>query len=47
MRLDVPSPDVVSSQAKIALKASSGDELLELEAVAKSLNLAARSIIDA
>lgn len=34
------------SQAKIALKASSEDELLELEAIAKSLNLCARSIQD-
>lgn len=34
-------------QAKIALKASSEDELLELEAIAKSLNLCARSIQDA
>ncbi|KAI0359172.1 peptidyl-tRNA hydrolase II [Trametes cingulata] len=33
--------------AKVALKASSEDELLELEAIAKSLNLAARSILDA
>ncbi|TBU64837.1 peptidyl-tRNA hydrolase II [Dichomitus squalens] len=31
----------------IALKATSEDELLELEAIAKSLNLAARSILDA
>ena len=37
----------IYSQAKIALKANSEDELLELEAVAKSLNLAARSILDA
>ncbi|KAM5538247.1 hypothetical protein V8D89_008134 [Ganoderma adspersum] len=36
-----------TGQAKIALKASSEDELLELEAIAKSLNLAARSILDA
>ena len=36
-----------SRQAKIALKANSEDELLELEAIAKSLNLAARSILDA
>ncbi|KAG2160059.1 peptidyl-tRNA hydrolase PTH2-domain-containing protein [Suillus bovinus] len=34
-------------QAKIALKCSSEDELLELEAIAKSLNLCARSILDA
>lgn len=39
------TPD--SSQAKIALKAKSEDELLELEAIAKSLNLCARSIQDA
>ncbi|KAG1825626.1 peptidyl-tRNA hydrolase, partial [Suillus subaureus] len=36
-----------TGQAKIALKSSSEDELLELEAVAKSLNLCARSILDA
>ncbi|TBU35020.1 peptidyl-tRNA hydrolase II [Dichomitus squalens] len=36
-----------TGQAKIALKATSEDELLELEAIAKSLNLAARSILDA
>ncbi|KAL1952192.1 hypothetical protein VTO73DRAFT_1341 [Trametes versicolor] len=36
-----------TGQAKIALKANSEDELLELEAIAKSLNLAARSIVDA
>ncbi|TFK57445.1 peptidyl-tRNA hydrolase II [Heliocybe sulcata] len=34
-------------QAKVALRASSEDELLELEAIAKSLNLCARSIQDA
>jgi peptidyl-tRNA hydrolase len=34
-------------QAKVALKAGSEDELLELEAIAKSLNLCARSIQDA
>jgi len=34
-------------QAKIALKASSEQEILELEAIAKSLNLCARSIQDA
>ncbi|KAI0803070.1 peptidyl-tRNA hydrolase PTH2-domain-containing protein [Irpex lacteus] len=34
-------------QAKIALKANSEEELLELEAMAKSLNLCARSIVDA
>ncbi|KAH9176962.1 peptidyl-tRNA hydrolase II domain-containing protein [Lactarius sanguifluus] len=33
--------------AKIALKASSEEEILELEAIAKSLNLCARSIQDA
>ena len=33
-------------QAKIALKANSDDQLLELEAIAKSLNLCARSIQD-
>lgn len=37
----------VCRQAKIALKAGSEDELLELEAIAKSLNLCARSIHDA
>ncbi|KZP32293.1 PTH2-domain-containing protein [Athelia psychrophila] len=36
-----------TGQAKIALKAKSEDELLELEAIAKSLNLCARSIQDA
>ncbi|KAI9066638.1 peptidyl-tRNA hydrolase II [Trametes sanguinea] len=36
-----------TGQAKIALKATSEEELLELEAIAKSLNLAARSIVDA
>ncbi|TFK23108.1 hypothetical protein FA15DRAFT_705765 [Coprinopsis marcescibilis] len=36
-----------TGQAKIALKGSSEDQLLELEAIAKSLNLCARSIIDA
>ncbi|KAH6917605.1 peptidyl-tRNA hydrolase 2 [Coprinopsis sp. MPI-PUGE-AT-0042] len=36
-----------TGQAKIALKASSEDQLLELEAIAKSLNLCARSIVDA
>ncbi|OAX39424.1 PTH2-domain-containing protein [Rhizopogon vinicolor AM-OR11-026] len=36
-----------TGQAKIALKGSSEDELLELEAIAKSLNLCARSILDA
>ena len=41
------SSDVTYRQAKIALKATSEDELLELEAMAKSLNLAARSILDA
>ncbi|KAI0005470.1 peptidyl-tRNA hydrolase PTH2-domain-containing protein [Russula compacta] len=37
----------VTGQAKIALKASSEEEMLELEAIAKSLNLCARSIQDA
>ena len=32
------------SQAKIALKAETEDELLELEAIAKSLNLCARTV---
>ncbi|TFK41374.1 peptidyl-tRNA hydrolase PTH2-domain-containing protein [Crucibulum laeve] len=36
-----------TGQAKIALKATSEDQLLELEAIAKSLNLCARSIQDA
>ncbi|KAI0690677.1 peptidyl-tRNA hydrolase PTH2-domain-containing protein [Cytidiella melzeri] len=36
-----------TGQAKVALKANSEDELLELEAIAKSLNLCARSIQDA
>ncbi|KAF8168318.1 peptidyl-tRNA hydrolase, partial [Crassisporium funariophilum] len=35
-----------TGQAKIALKATSEDQLLELEAIAKSLNLCARSIQD-
>jgi len=35
-----------TGQAKIALKANSDDQLLELEAIAKSLNLCARSIQD-
>lgn len=34
-------------QAKIALKVNSEEKLLELEAIAKSLNLCARSIQDA
>ena len=33
-------------QAKIALKVNSDDQLLQLEAIAKSLNLCARSIQD-
>ncbi|KAI9572670.1 peptidyl-tRNA hydrolase 2 [Boletus coccyginus] len=37
----------LSRQAKIALRGSSEEELLELEAIAKSLNLCARSILDA
>lgn len=36
-----------TGQAKIALRGSSEDELLELEAIAKSLNLCARPIFDA
>ncbi|KAF8350247.1 peptidyl-tRNA hydrolase PTH2-domain-containing protein [Amanita rubescens] len=36
-----------TGQAKIALKANSEEQLLELEAIAKSLNLCARSIQDA
>ncbi|KAF9229650.1 peptidyl-tRNA hydrolase II [Gyrodon lividus] len=36
-----------TGQAKVALRGSSEDELLELEAIAKSLNLCARSILDA
>ncbi|KAF8971557.1 peptidyl-tRNA hydrolase, partial [Flammula alnicola] len=35
-----------TGQAKIALKAKSEDQLLELEAIAKSLNLCARSVQD-
>ena len=35
------------SQAKIALKGTSEDQLLELEAIAKRLNLCARLIRDA
>ncbi|KAF8264423.1 peptidyl-tRNA hydrolase PTH2-domain-containing protein [Lactarius quietus] len=37
----------ITGQAKVALRASSEDEILELEAIAKSLNLCARSIQDA
>ncbi|PFH46983.1 hypothetical protein AMATHDRAFT_77410 [Amanita thiersii Skay4041] len=37
----------LTGQAKIALKATSEEQLLELEAIAKSLNLCARSIQDA
>jgi len=37
----------VTGQTKIALRASSEEEILELEAIAKSLNLCARSIQDA
>ncbi|KAJ3560969.1 hypothetical protein NP233_g10491 [Leucocoprinus birnbaumii] len=36
-----------TGQAKIALKGTSEDQLIELEAIAKSLNLCARSIHDA
>ncbi|KAJ4476734.1 peptidyl-tRNA hydrolase PTH2-domain-containing protein [Lentinula aciculospora] len=36
-----------TGQAKIALKGTSEEQLLELEAIAKSLNLCARSIVDA
>ncbi|KAI8388408.1 peptidyl-tRNA hydrolase PTH2-domain-containing protein [Radiomyces spectabilis] len=36
-----------SGQAKVALKASSEDQLLELQAIAQSLNLPAQSICDA
>ncbi|KAF8446253.1 peptidyl-tRNA hydrolase, partial [Boletus edulis BED1] len=36
-----------TGQTKIALRGSSEEELLELEAIAKSLNLCARSILDA
>ncbi|RDB28696.1 putative peptidyl-tRNA hydrolase 2 [Hypsizygus marmoreus] len=35
-----------TGQAKIALKATSEEQLLELEAIAKSLNLCARSVED-
>ncbi|TFY69044.1 hypothetical protein EVJ58_g642 [Rhodofomes roseus] len=38
---------IAAHQAKIALKATSEEGLLELEAVAKSLNLCARAIHDA
>ncbi|KAJ3894029.1 peptidyl-tRNA hydrolase, partial [Lentinula edodes] len=38
---------LISTLAKIALKGTSEEQLLELEAIAKSLNLCARSIIDA
>jgi peptidyl-tRNA hydrolase len=43
----IDSPPTLHSQAKIVLKASSEEEILELEAIAKSLNLCARSIHDA
>ncbi|KAJ3870163.1 peptidyl-tRNA hydrolase, partial [Lentinula novae-zelandiae] len=43
----VTHSSIVFSQAKIALKGTSEEQLLELEAIAKSLNLCARSIIDA
>ncbi|KIL71042.1 hypothetical protein M378DRAFT_155991 [Amanita muscaria Koide BX008] len=36
-----------TGQAKIALKANSEEQLMELEAIAKSLNICARSIRDA
>lgn len=41
----IPSDNCHHSQAKIALKAKSEDQLLELEAIAKSLNLCARSVM--
>ncbi|KAF9480463.1 peptidyl-tRNA hydrolase II [Pholiota conissans] len=37
---------LITHQAKIALKAKSEEQLLELEAIAKSLNLCARSVQD-
>ena len=36
----------MSRQAKIALKATSEEQLMELEAIARSVNLCARSIQD-
>lgn len=36
----------ISRQAKIALKGKSEEQLMELEAIAKSLNLCARSVHD-
>ncbi len=45
--LAVDTDEVGSSQAKIALKAASEEQLDELEAIAKSLNLCARAIHDA
>ena len=39
--------DFFTRQAKIALKGTSEDQLMELEAIAKSLNLCARAIHDA
>lgn len=45
--LAILSDEVGSSQAKIALKAASEEQLDELEAIAKSLNLCARAIHDA
>ena len=38
---------VLLRQAKIALQVHSEDQMLELEAIAKSLNLCAKSIQDA
>jgi PTH2 family peptidyl-tRNA hydrolase len=38
---------ISSSQAKIALKATSEQQLLELQALAKTHNLCARSVRDA
>ncbi|KIO02412.1 hypothetical protein M404DRAFT_28001 [Pisolithus tinctorius Marx 270] len=45
--LGMTTGKIAAQQAKIALRGSSEDELLELEAIAKSLNLCARSILDA
>lgn len=47
MLLNVYSTSLIHRQAKIALKVKTEDEMLELEAIAKSLNLCARSIQDA
>ncbi|KAG6866809.1 hypothetical protein C0991_008745 [Blastosporella zonata] len=44
--LKMTSGKIAAHQAKIALKGTSEEQMLELEAIAKSLNLCARSIQD-